>query len=57
MTYYSFINGAIFKDRREETIGIGTYLGGFILSGVFIVKNINKESPINFNSAHDYVYS
>ena len=52
MTYYSFINGPIFKSRRDETIAIKTYLGGFILSGVFIDKNFNKESPINFNSAH-----
>ena len=29
-----------------------TYLGGFILSGVFIDKNTNKESSFNFNSTH-----
>ena len=28
------------------------YLGGFILSGVFIDKCINKESSIYFNSTH-----
>ena len=50
--YYSFINGNIVKGQKDEPIAIETYLGGFILSGVFIDKNINKESSINFNSAH-----
>ena len=50
--YYSFINGNIVKGQKDEPIAIETYLGGFILSGVFIDKNINKESSINFNSTH-----
>ena len=50
--YYSFINGNIVKGQKDEPIAIETYLGGFILSGVFIDKNINKESLINFNSTH-----
>ena len=50
--YYSFINGNIVKGRKDESITIETYLGSFILSGVFIDKNINKESSINFNSTH-----
>ena len=50
--YYSLINGDIVKGQKDEPIAIETYLGGFILSGVFIDKNINKESSINFNSAH-----
>ena len=48
--YYSFINRNIVKGQKDEPIGIETYLGGFILSGVFIEKNINKESSISFNS-------
>ena len=50
--YYSFINGNIVKGQKDEPIAIETYLGGFILSGVFIDKNINKQSSINFNSTH-----
>ena len=50
--YYLFINGNIVKGQKDEPIAIETYLGGFILSGVFINKNINKESSINFNSTH-----
>ena len=47
--YYSFINGNIVKGQKDEPIAIETYLGGFILSGVFIDKNINKGSSNNFN--------
>ena len=50
--YYSLINGNIAKGQKDEPIAIETYLSGFILSGVFIDKNINKESSINFNSTH-----
>ena len=50
--HYSFINENIVKGEKDEPIAIETYLGGFILSGVLIDKNINKESSINFNSAH-----
>ena len=50
--YYSFINGNIVKGQKDEPIAIETYLGGFILSGVFINENINKKSSINFNSTH-----
>ena len=49
---YSFINWNIAEGQKDEPIAIETYLGGFILSGVFIDKNINKESSINFNSTH-----
>ena len=52
MTYYSFINENTVKGQKDEPMAIETYLGGFILSGVFIDKNVNKESSINFNSAH-----
>ena len=52
MTYYLFINGNIVKGQKDEPITIETYLGGFILSAVFIDKNINKEHSINFNSTH-----
>ena len=52
MTYYSFINENTVKGQKDEPMAIETYLGGFILSGVFIDKNINKESSINFNSTH-----
>ena len=50
--YYSFINGNIVKGQKDEPIAIETYLGGFILLGVFINKNINKKSSINFTSTH-----
>ena len=50
--YYSFINGNIVNGQKDESITIEIYLCGFILSGVFIDKNINKESSINFNSTH-----
>ena len=50
--YYSFINGNIVKGQKDEPIAIETYLGGIILSGVFIDKCINKESSVNFNSTH-----
>ena len=50
--YYLFINWNIVKGQKDEPIAIEIYLGGFILSGVFIDKNINKESSINFNSTH-----
>ena len=50
--YYSFINENIVKGEKDEPIAIETYLGGFILSGVFIDKNINKESSINLNCTH-----
>ena len=50
--YYSFINGNVVKGQKDEPIAIETHLGGFILSDVFIEKNINKESSINFNSTH-----
>ena len=52
MTYYLFINGNIVKGEKDKPITIETYLGGFILSAVFIDKNINKEHSINFNSTH-----
>ena len=52
MTYYLFINGNIVKGEKDEPITIETYLGGFILSAVFIDKNIHKEHSINFNSTH-----
>ena len=48
----SFINDNIVKGQKDEPIAIETYLGGFTLSGVFIDKNINKESSINLNSTH-----
>ena len=38
MTYYLFINGNIVKGQKDEPITIETYLGGFILSAVFIDK-------------------
>ena len=47
-----FINENVVKGQKDEPIAIETYLGGFIWSGVFIDKNINKESSINFNSTH-----
>ena len=50
--YYSFINGNIVKCQKNKPIAIETYLGGFILSGIFIGKNINKESSIDINSTH-----
>ena len=50
--YYLFINGNIVKGQKDEPITTETYLGGFILLAVSIDKNINKESPINFNSTH-----
>ena len=50
--YYSFVNRNIVKGQKNEIIAIETYLGGFILSGVFIDKNINKGSSIDFNSTH-----
>ena len=50
--YYSFIFGNIVKAQKYETVAIDTYLGGFILSGVFIDKKINKGSSINFNSTN-----
>ena len=50
--YYSFINGNIAICQKDEPIAIETYLGGFILSEVFIDKYINRESSINFNSTH-----
>ena len=50
--YYSFINGNIGKGQKDKPIATETYLGGFILSGVFIDKYINKERSINFNSTH-----
>ena len=50
--YYSFINGNIVKCQKNKPIAIETYLGGFILSGVFIGKNVNKESSININFTH-----
>ena len=49
MTYYSFINENTVKGQKDEPMAIETYLGGFILSGVFIDKNINKGSSNNFN--------
>ena len=50
--HYSFIKGNIVKGQKDKPIAIETYLGGFILSGVFIDKYVNKESSINFNSTH-----
>ena len=50
--YYSFINGNIVKGQKDEPITIESYLGGFVLSVVFIDKNINKESSINLNCTH-----
>ena len=50
--YYSFINSNIVKGQKDESIAMETYLGGFILSAVFIDENSNKESLINFNSTH-----
>ena len=50
--YYSLINENIVKGQKDKDIAIETYLGGFILSGVFIDKNINKESSINLNSTN-----
>ena len=50
--YYSFINGNIVKGQKDKPIAIETCLGGFILSGVFTDKKINKKSSINFNSTH-----
>ena len=50
--HYSLINGNIVKGQKGKAIAIETYLGGFILSGVFIDKNINKESSINLNSTN-----
>ena len=40
----------IVKGHKDEPIALGTYLGSFILSGVFNDKNINKGSSSNFNS-------
>ena len=48
--YYSFVNVNIVKGHKDEPIAIETYLGSFILSGVFNDKNINKGSSSNFNS-------
>ena len=50
--YYLFINRNIVKGQKNEPNAMETYLGGFILSGVFIDKNTNKESSFNFNSTH-----
>ena len=41
--YYWFINGNIVKGQYDEPTAIEPYLGGFILPGVFIDKNINKK--------------
>ena len=51
-SYYSFLNVNIVKGQKDEPIAIETYLGGFILSGVFNDKNVNKVSLIKFNSTH-----
>ena len=50
--YYSFINENIVKGQKDEPIPIETHLDGFILSGVFIDENIDKECSISFNSTH-----
>ena len=41
--YYSFINGNIVKGQKDKPIAVETYLGGFILSGVFIDKTLTKK--------------
>ena len=50
--YYSFINRNFVKGQKDEPIAKETYCGSFIFSGVFIDKNNNKESSVNFNSTH-----
>ena len=46
--HYSLINENLAKGQKDEPISIETHLGGFILPGVFIDENIDKECSISF---------
>ena len=45
--FYSFINGNIIKDQKDKPSATETYLGVFVLSGVFIEDSSKKEGSMH----------
>ena len=45
--FYSFINGNIIKGQKDKPSATETYLGVFVLSGVFIEDSSKKEGSMH----------